>query len=312
MMQKKWLHFAWIIPVLLVVAVFFFNCFYSIGETEKGVVTTFGKVTAIQDAGLNFKLPDPIQHVEKVDMTTRKLSLGYTETGSGIAISTGDAKMITGDYNVVAVDFFMEWKVSDPQKFLFSSEDPISILSNIAKAAARDVIGSYDVDNVLTDGKVAIQSSVKELMAEKLAEYDIGIQILEVKIQDAEPPTQEVIAAFKDVETAKQQMETAINQATAYQNTVIPEANAEADKILKDAEAYKQERINAAEGDVAKFKEMYAQYALNPDVTRKRLYLEMIEDILPGVDLYIETADGNTLNVLPLDSFVNDKEGGAQ
>ncbi len=310
-MTKKWIRFIWIIPVILIAATFFFNCFYSVGETEKGVVTTFGKVTAIQDAGLNFKLPDPIQHVEKVDMTTRKLSLGYNETKYGQTVSNDDAKMITGDYNVVSIDFFMEWKVSDPQKFLFSAEQPELILTNIAKAAARDVIGSYDVDNVLTDGKVAIQSSIKELMAEKLAQYDIGIQILEVKIQDAEPPTSAVIAAFKDVETAKQQMETTINQATAYQNTVIPEANAQADKILKDAEAYKQERINAAEGDVAKFKEMYKQYALNPEVTRKRLYLEMIEEILPGIDLYIETSDGSgTQKILPLDSFVT--EGGVQ
>lgn len=291
--------------ILVVVLILVANCSYSIGETEKGVLTTFGKVTAIQNAGLNFKLPDPIQHIEKVDMTTQKLTLGYVESSSGVIyVDESDAKMITGDYNVVAVDFFMEWKVSDPQKYLYNSADPKETLENIAKAAARDVIGSYDVDDVLTNGKSAIQSGIKELMSERLGQYDIGIQILEVKIQDAEPPTAAVIAAFKDVETAKQQMETTINQATAYQNTIIPEANAKADKVLKDAEAYKQERINAATGAVAKFSEMYNQYKLNPDVTRKRLYLEMIEQVLPGVDLYIGVSGDSTQSVLPLDNFV--------
>ncbi len=284
------------------------DCFYTVGETEKGVLTTFGKVTAIQNAGLNFKLPDPIQHIEKVDMTTRKFTLGYTENESGyVYVNESDAKMITGDYNIVAVDFFIEWKVSDPQKYLFNSKDPVIVLENIAKAAARDVVGSYDVDNVLTDGKVAIQSSVRNLMSERLSQYDIGIQILEVKIQDAEPPTNEVTTAFKDVETAKQTMETTINQATTYKNTVIPNANAQADKIIKDAEAYRQERINAATGAAAKFSEMYAQYRLNPDITRKRLYLEMIEDVFPEVMLYIDTTDGGVEKLLPIEPIIEVK-----
>ena len=294
--------------VVVVALVLIANCFYTIGETEKGVLTTFGKVTAIQNAGLNFKLPDPIQHIDKVDMTTRKLTLGYSETESGyVYVNEYDAKMITGDYNIVAVDFFIEWKVSDPQKFLFNSQDPIAVLENIAKAAARDVVGSYDVDNVLTDGKVTIQSSIRDLMSQRVSQYDIGIQIFEVKIQDAEPPTNEVTTAFKDVETAKQTMETTINQATAYKNTVIPSANAQADKIIKDAEAYRQERINAAMGAAAKFSEMYAQYKLNPEITRKRLYLEMMEDVLPGVMLYIDTSNGGVDKLLPIEPIVEVK-----
>lgn len=305
-MPQKLKKLIWIIPVLVILIIFFFNCFYSISETERGVLTTFGKVSSIQNAGLNFKLPDPIQSVQKVDMTTQKLYLGYSEGRNGeIYVNENDAKMITGDYNVVSVDFFMEWKVSDPQKYLFNSENPILILENVAKAACRDIIGSYDVDNVLTDGKVPIQAGIKELMTQRLEQYDIGIQILEVKIQDAEPPTQKVTAAFKDVETAKQQMDTTINQATAYQNTLVPEANAEADKIIKQAEAFKQKRINDALGEVAKFNEMFNQFINNKEITKKRLYLETMEEILPGVKIYIDTSSGGVNTLLPLESLIN-------
>lgn len=308
-MPQKLKKFIWIIPVVIIVLIFFFNCFYSVSETERGVLTTFGKVTSIQNAGLNFKLPDPIQSVQKVDMTTQKLYLGYSEGAHGeIYVNENDAKMITGDYNVVSVDFFMEWKVSDPEKFLFNSENPVLILENVAKAACRDIIGSYDVDNVLTDGKVPIQAGIKELMTQRLEQYDIGIQILEIKIQDAEPPTPKVTAAFKDVETAKQQMDTTINQATAYKNTLVPEANAEADKIIRDAEAYKQKRINDAMGEVAKFNEMFNQFINNKEITMKRMYLETMEEILPGVKIYIDTSANGVQTLLPLETLVN---GGA-
>ena len=161
--------------------------------------------------------------------------------------------MITGDFNVVSVDFFMEWKVTDPQKYLFNSKDPAGILKNVAQAAARDVMGSKTVDEVLTTGKVAIQSEIKEMMVSRLEMYDIGIQVIEVKIQDAEPPTAEVIAAFKAVETAKQEKETTINVAKAYENSILPEAQAQADKILKEAEAFKEQRVNEAEGDISMY-----------------------------------------------------------
>lgn len=302
-MSKK-LHLIWIVPLVALLLFALFTCFYTVGETEKAIVTTFGKVTSTQSAGLQFKLPYPIQDVRKVDMTTRKLTLGYVEDTYGVSVKADEAKMITGDYNVVSIDFFMEWKVSDPQKYLYNSANPDNILKNVAQAAARDIMGTKTVDDVLTDGKAAIQSSIKELMTVRLEEYDIGIQILDVKIQDAEPPTQEVIAAFKDVETAKQQMETTINQAKAYENSILPDAEAQADKILKEADAYKEQRINEAKGSVARFTEMYREYANNPEITRKRMYYEMLEKVLPGVDLYIDASDGSTQKILPLDSFV--------
>ena len=308
-MEKQFkfnLNLLWIIPLVLIIFWSVGTCFYTVGETEKAVVTTFGKVTGVQSAGLQFKLPYPIQDIRRVDMTTRKLTLGYREDDNSITSNVNESKMITGDYNVVSVDFFMEWKVSDPQKFLYKAHDPDMILLNVAQAAARDVMGSKNVDDVLTTGKVSIQTEIKDLMLTRLEAYDIGVQILDVKIQDAEPPTLEVVDAFKAVETAKQEKDTTINQAKAYENSVLPDAAAQADKILKDAEAYKEQRINEAKGDIAKFNEMYKEYALNPDITRKRMYLEMIEDVLPGVDLYIDASTSGIQKLLPLDSFTTD------
>lgn len=291
--NKSYLKYVWLILLAAVLIFLVATSFYTVGETEKAVVTTFGKVTSVNGAGLQFKLPYPIQDVKKVDMTTQKLTIGYLESGKNNSfVKEDESKMITGDYNVVSVDFFMEWKVSDPQKYLYNSAAPEKILKNIAQAAARDVMGSKTVDDVLTTGKVGIQTDIKDIMVSRLEQYDIGIQIIEVKIQDAEPPTEAVISAFKAVETAKQEKETTINIAKAYENSVIPEAQAEADKILKEAEAYKQQRINEAAGEAAKFSAMYEEYILNKDVTRKRMYLEMIEDVFPNVDVYIDSGSG--------------------
>jgi membrane protease subunit HflK len=286
------LKYIWPVLIIIFIIIIISTSIYTVGETERAVVTTFGKVTSVNGAGLHFKLPFPIQDLEKVDMTTQKLTIGYVENGSVITTKQDESKMITGDYNVVSVDFFMEWKVSDPQKYLFSSEQPVKILKNIAQAAARDVMGSKTVDDVLTTGKVAIQTEIKDIMVSRLEQYDIGVQIIEVKIQDAEPPTEAVIAAFKAVETAKQEKETTINIAKAYENSVIPAARADADKLLKEAEAFKEKRINEATGESAKFTAMYEEYILNKDVTRRRMYLEMIEEVLPGVEVYIDSGSG--------------------
>jgi len=313
-----------VVVIIAVILLFFvFSSFYTVGETENAVVTTFGKYTSTQTAGLQFKLPYPIQDCKKVDMTTRKMVLGYTETddyfySNSMSNSTynavsdlADSKMISGDYNVVSVDFFLEWKVSDPKKYLYNSINPQLIFKNIARAAARDIIGSKNVDEILTTGKSLIQSEIKDIILKKLEELDLGIQLLDVKIQDAEPPTIEVIMAFKAVETAKQEKDTTINKAKAYENSVIPDAEAQADKIIKDAEGYKEQRINEATGAAGRFEAMYNEYRLNSEITRKRMYLEMIEDVLPGIDVYIDAQSGGSIQkLLPIESFIDSNNTG--
>ena len=304
--------------IVLVAAVILFalilasTCWYTVNEKQQAVITTFGKVTGTAGAGMHFKLPFGIQQVEKVDVNVyQKIELGYrTDDPNGSSYSTveKESKMITGDYNIVSVDFFIEYKVSDPIKYLYASHQPELIFKNLVQSQIRNVVGSSTVDSVLTDGKAEIQQKVKELVAEVLTDYDIGLMLTDVKIQDSEPPTSSVIEAFKAVETAKQYAETAINEAKAYQNAQLPRAQAEADKLIQNAEYLKQNRINEATRQVALFTAMYEQYALNPGMTRTRMYYEAITAVLPNVKLYIDTTENGVSKLLPLESF-SAKEG---
>ena len=291
------------------------TCFYTVNDKQQAVVTTFGRVTDVVDAGVHFKLPFGIQQVHKVDVNVyQKIELGYTTTGNNYygTAKTDESAMITGDYNIVNVDFFVEYKISNPQQYLFSSDEPELILKNLIQSQVRNVVGSSTVDSVLTDGKENIQMQVKALVTEILAEYDIGLTLVDVKIQDAEPPTQEVIEAFKAVETAKQKAETVVNDAKAYQNAQLPLAKAEADKTIQNAQYLKQKRINEAAEQVAMFTAMYEEYAKNPQITKSRMYYEAIQEILPGVKLYINTSTkGDDVQMLlPLESLVDVNEGG--
>ncbi|ABN51900.1 MAG TPA: FtsH protease activity modulator HflK [Hungateiclostridium thermocellum] len=296
--------------VLVIFAILFFNSFYTVTDQEQAVVLTFGKVTSIESAGIHFKLPYPIQSVIKVPVQmTQKLELGYRDQGDGRYVTVDEeSKMITGDFNIVKIDFFIEWKVSDPKKYLFNSEDPKNILRDSSLSAARSVVGSSTIDDVLTSGKIAIENEIKEKLIASLDAYDIGIQVLDVKIQDSEPPTEEVKQAFKNVENAKQSKETAMNEANKYRNTEIPKAQAEADRILRNAESQKQTKINEARGEVAKFLKMYEEYKNYKDVTKTRLYLEAMEEILPGITVYIEDNSSGVQKLVPLKPF--DSEGG--
>ena len=284
------------------------TCFYTVDDKQQAVVTTFGKVTEVTDAGVHFKLPFGIQQVQKVDVNVyQKIELGYsTDYYGDYNTNTSESTMITGDYNIVNVDFFVEYRISDPVAYLYSSNNPELILKNLIQSQVRNVVGSSTVDSVLTDGKENIQMQVKELVAEILQEYDIGLTLVDVRIQDAEPPTTEVNEAFKAVETAKQTAEAVVNDALAYQNAKLPEAQAEADKLIQNAEYLKQKRINEAIEQVAMFNAMYEQYAQNPESTRVRMYYEAISQILPGVKLYINTGSSDSVDMLlPLESIVS-------
>ena len=274
---------------------------YQIREQEQAVLTTFGKAQAVTTPGLHFKIPF-IQKVTKVNTTIQGFTIGYDkDTRESIE---DEAVMITSDFNFIDVDFFVEYKVSDPVKAVYASEDPVEILKNLSQGCIRTVIGSYTVDDVLTTGKNEIQSKIKDMIISKLEEHDIGIQLVNITIQDSEPPTAEIMEAFKQVETAKQGKETAINNANKYRNEKIPNAQAEADKIVKEAEAYKTQRINEATGQVSRFNSMYEEYIKNPVVTKKRMFYETMEDVLPDLKLIIDSSDGDGVKkILPLDPF---------
>ena len=297
-----------LVIVLLIIGIS--TSFYTVDDKQQAVVTTFGKVTDITDAGVHFKLPFGIQKVQTVDIHVyQKIELGYTsDKNNQYVTDTSESTMITGDYNIVNVDFFVEYKISDPVAFLYASVDPELILKNLIQSQVRNVVGSSTVDAVLTDGKENIQMQVRELVMEILAEYDIGLSLVDVRIQDSEPPTKAVIEAFKAVETAKQQAEAVVNDAKAYQNAKLPSAKAEADKLIQNAEYLKQKRINEAKEKVAMFTALYEEFARNPEITRSRMYYEAISRILPGVKVYINTGSGNSVDMLlPLESLIGGK-----
>lgn len=294
-----------VILVLVVIAILVGQSMYTIGEQEQAVVTTFGKPKTVNEPGLHFKLP-LIQKVTLVDTTIQGLSIGYDmKTNTSIE---AESLMITVDYNFVLIDFFLEYRVIDPVKYLYASNDPVNILKNLAQSCIRSQVGSYDVDSVITTGKNEIQSVIRDMIVAKLLQQDIGIELVNITIQDAEPPTVEVMEAFKEVETAKQGKETAINNANKYRNEKLPAATASVDQILKEAQATKESRINEAEGQVARFNAMYAEYIKNPLITKQRMFYEVMEDVLPDLKVIIDNSEGGLEKVLPLESFIKEGE----
>ncbi|MGN0397490.1 MAG: FtsH protease activity modulator HflK [Candidatus Fimimorpha sp.] len=317
--KVKWIG----IGVIIVAAVGIFagGGTYTINEQQQAVITTLGIPKAVVQPGLHFKIPF-IQKVKLVDTTIQGFPIGYRTDGEeeeyevfydedGNPIATNgntvesESLMITSDYNFVNVDFFVEYKVSDPVKAVYASKDPVTILKNIAQSCIRNVIGSYDVDSVLTTGKNEIQNKIKDMILNQLELHDIGLSLVNITIQDSEPPTQEVMEAFKAVETAKQGKETALNNAEKYQNEKMPQAQAQVDKIKQEAESAKQARINEANAEVAKFNAMYEEYIKNPEVTKKRLFYETMEELLPDLKVIIDGSNGNMTTLLPLDSLYN-------
>ena len=295
---KRIFHIIAGVIVGLFVVITLFNSIYMLQEDEYAVIRTFGDTQVVEQPGIKFKIPY-VQEMRKVSKAAKQFSVGYNiETGESVY---KESFMITQDYNFVNVDFYFEYQITDPVKYFYASENPEEIIKNLAQSYIRDTVGVHTVDDVLTTGKYEIQTTVKTLLQERLMQEDIGITITNAVIQDAEVPTEEVAQAFKNVEDAKQGMETAINNANADANTRLPKARADADKIVKDAQAQKEALIAQAEGQAARFNSLYSEYINYPLITRQRMFYETMEEVLPGMKIYI--TDGSTQTLLPLDDF---------
>lgn len=275
------------------------NSYYILDEENYAVVSTLGSAQAVSQAGLHFKIPF-IQKVRRVSKGIKGMSIGYnSETGES---RENESIMITKDFNFVDTDFYLEYMVNDPVKYLYASSEPVATLKMLAQSYIRDTVGTHSVDDVITTGKSEIQSEIKEKLTNRMMEEDIGLAVVNITIQDAFPPTTEVLSAFKNVENAKQGKETAINNANKDRNEKIPQAEAECDQIIKDAEAEREARINEAQGQVSRFEQMYAEYTKYPLITKQRMFYETMEEVLPHMKLYIVDENG-TQKLLPLDNF---------
>lgn len=298
--KKKFFSIAGKVLLALFLVITLFNTVYFLQEDEYGVIRTLGSTQIVETPGMKFKLPY-VQHITKVSKAAKQFSVGYNLDSDDSVY--GESFMITSDYNFVNVDFYFEYQITDPVKYLYAAEQPEIVVKNLAQSYIRDTVGTSKVDDVLTTGKYEIQTKVRTSLQERLEKEDIGIQVTNAVIQDAEVPTEEVKKAFKNVEDAKQGMDTAINNANADASTRIPKAEADADKIVKDANAKKESLVADAEGQTARFNSLYGEYVKFPLITKQRMFFETMEDILPGMKVYI--TDGKTQTLLPLEPFSN-------
>lgn len=298
--------------IIVLVIVCLFSCFYSVDEQHNAIITQFGQIVKVNTAGFYFKAP--WQSVKKVDMTTHGTSIGYviaddSQKGS-YPVDEANGIMITSDFNLLNIDFYIEYRVSDPVAYVYNSKEPEAVLTNIALANIRTIVSNYTVDEAMTTGKNQIQADIKSAILDSLETRNLGLSVVNITIQDSRPPVESVESAFKAVETAKQGADTAMNNALQYQNSEIPAADAKADAIIQQAEAKKTSRIAEATGQVERFNQMYEQYKQFPFTTKKRLFYEKLEEIIPGCKIII--TDGSTETMYPLESFISAEAEGEQ
>jgi modulator of FtsH protease HflK len=292
------------ILAILVLVIVAWSAFFQIGPEEVGVITRFGKYVRTVESGLNVKTPF-IETVFKIPVERQqKQEFGFRTTRAGVQSeytrqgTTDESLMLTGDLNLADVEWVVQYRIEDAYNFLFKVRNPETTLRDISEAAMRQIVGDRTVNEVLTVGRTEIAGKMEELVQELCREYLLGIKIDQVVLQDVNPP-EPVKAAFNAVNEAQQEKETLINQAKSEYNKVIPRARGQAEETVQKAEGYATARVNNAQGEVARFNELYTEYIKAPEVTKRRIYLETMANVIPKLgNKVITDQEGN--NVLPL------------
>ena len=289
---------------------------YRVLPDEQGVVLRFGKFVKTTQPGLNYHIPIPIESVQTPKVTkVNRMDIGFRSerdtgfTSGGVADVPEESLMLTGDENIVNIDFSVFWVIKDAGKFLFKIQDPQGTVKAAAETAMREVIAKSKIQPILTEGRAKIEIETQEIIQSILDEYNSGIQVTQVQTQKADPPDQ-VIDAFRDVQAARADMERSKNEAEAYANDVIPRARGEAQKILQAAEAYKKEVVAKAEGEASRFVSIYNEYAKAKQVTQERMYLETMEKVLADIDKVIidKNSGSGVVPYLPLPELKKKKD----
>jgi len=289
---------------------------YRVLPDEQGVVLRFGKFVTTTQPGLNYHIPYPIENVFTPKVTkVNRMDIGFRSgsdtgfsSGGGVADVSEESLMLTGDENIVNIDFSVFWVIKDAGKFLFKIQDPQGTVKAASETAMREVIAKSKIQPILTEGRSKIEVETQEIIQNILDEYESGIQITQVQTQKADPPDQ-VIDAFRDVQAARADMERSKNEAEAYANDVIPRARGEAARILQAAEAYKKEVVAKAEGEASRFISIYNEYAQAKEVTQERMYLETMEKVMADIDKVIidKNAGSGVVPYLPLPALKTEK-----
>jgi len=301
-----------ITPVLIgILVVWLLTGIYVVGPDEVGVIRTFGELTRVTQSGLNWKFPSPIETANTPKVTeVKRIEIGFRSLKNGqYRTVEKESLMLTGDENIVDAEMIVQYKIKDPVSYLFKIVGPELTVREAAEASLRTVVGRNKIDETLTTGKFTIQEETKLQLQSILDKYESGIHVVAVQLQDVSPP-KEVIGAFKDVASAKEDKNRMVNQAEGYRNDIIPKARGEAEAMIRDAEGFKQSRIKRAEGDATKFTTILKEYKKAKSITEKRLFLETMERVLPGVEKIIipDKDSGNMLNLLNLNP--NQAKGG--
>jgi len=293
-----------IIPLLVAaLALWLFTGVYMVGPDEVGVVRTFGEYTRVAQSGLNYHFPYPIEQVNTPAVTeVKRIEIGFRTLRNGqYRTVEKESLMLTGDENIVDAEMIVQYKIKDPVAYLFKIVEPELTVREAAEASLRTVVGRNKIDETLTTGKFQIQEGTKTQLQLILDKYESGIHVVAVQLQDVSPP-KEVIGAFKDVASAKEDKNRMVNQAEGYRNDIIPKARGEAEAMIRDAEGFRESRIKRSEGDAAKFTTILKEYRKAKSITQKRLYLETMEKVLPNIEKIIipDKDSGNMLNLLNL------------
>ncbi|MDK9722946.1 MAG: FtsH protease activity modulator HflK [Rhodospirillales bacterium] len=292
---------------------------YRVQPDEQGAVVVFGKWVDTTQPGLHYNWPSPIGRVYKPKVTrSNRAEIGFRSSAEGRSRSGANSNvneeslMLTGDENIVDIDFIVLWKIKDAGQFLFKIRDPQGTVKVAAESAMREVIGKTPIQMALTEGRRQVEQQTRGLLQDMLDFYESGIEVMEVQMQKSDPPAQ-VVDAFNDVQRAKADRERLSNEAEAYRNDIIPRARGEAEKMLQEAQAYKEQVVNIAQGEASRFLSVYNAYAKAPDVTSRRIYYENIEQILKGANKLIidpAAAKSGVLPYLPLNELKPKHESG--
>ena len=299
---RDWLsaRLIWIVGIG-VLGLWLLSGVYTVGPGERGLVLTFGRLTSQSESGLHYRFPSPIQSHFIVDTAqVRTAEVGYRTDGSSQSVVLEEAQMLTGDENMVMVQLFIQYLVQDPVAYLFSVKDAEEVLSDSAEIALRSAVGQNTIDFTMTEGRVQAQEQVRSLLQVLLDQYRTGLLVTEARLLAVDPPT-DVRDAFHDVVRAFEDRERLVKEAEGYAEQVVPAARGEAAQMVLEAEAYREQRMIRAEGDAARFLTLLAEYDKSPEVMRERLYLESIERVLSGADIFVlETGSGGVLPFLGL------------
>ena len=276
---------------------------YFVKADEEGIVQRFGAFHRISQPGIGYHLPYPLETVQTPKVTAiNRAEIGYRSGYARGGRSEGvpeESLMLTGDENIVDINFEVQWRISDAAAYLFNVRNPEETVKTVAESSMREVIGKTPIATALAEGKLQVEQATKKLIQDTLSSYQAGIEVVAVNLLKVDPPAQ-VIDAFRDVQTARADLETARNQADAYRNDILPRARGDAQKMILDAEAYRQEVVARAQGEASRFAAVYAAYKQSKDVTRRRMYLEAMEDILQGVHKVLLDRAGGVVPYLPL------------